>query len=68
MGLEWAPPTLDPPHLSPEGPVDRSLVFPNFLALWLLFPPLKLDKLKWACQDTRPQTFPLTCASTLGYY
>lgn len=32
--------------LSLEGPADWSFVFLNFLALWLLVPPLKLDSVK----------------------
>jgi len=33
-------------HLSFEGPTNWSLVFLNFLALWLLFPPLKLESIE----------------------
>jgi hypothetical protein len=49
-------------YLSPEGPIDWSLVFLNFLALWFLFPSLKLELVEVGLSRHAFSNF-----STLGY-
>ncbi len=53
-------------RLSFEGPTNWSLVFLNFLALWLLFPPLKLESFEVGLLRHASSNFSFNLHSNFG--